>query len=152
MSDLAEEPTLVEGPGWAPHDLLDVRGGLFPLSVENHVIATIAKLPSGATTVTTLARYYSLHTFMATVAEERGLEGSDAIGLLRRAEIVVAGTTIAAGIGPGDERPHGYDTISRLWTLLVSFRSPTSRDDLAATQTTEVGPLLPTSAARTRPP
>ena len=44
-------------------------------------------------------------------AEERGLEGSDAIGLLRRAEIVVAGTTIAAGIGPGDERPHGYDTI-----------------------------------------
>lgn len=108
---LAEDPAAVEGPDWAPHDLLDVRGGLFPLSVETHFIATIAKLLPGTTTVTTLARYNSLHAYLATVAEDRGLDWDDAINLLRRCEIVVAGATILASPSPGDERPHGYDTI-----------------------------------------
>lgn len=108
---LAEDPAVIEGPDWAPHDLLDVRGGLFPLSVETHFIATIAKLLPGTTTVTTLARYYSLHAFLATVAEDRGLAWDDAIDLLRRCEIVAAGATIVAPPKPGDEKPHGYDTI-----------------------------------------
>lgn len=108
---LAEDPAVVEGPDWAPHDLLDVRGGLFPLSVETHFIATIAKLLPGTTTVTTLARYYSLHAYLATVAEDRGLDWDDAIDLLRRCEIVTAGATILAPPSPSDEHPHGYDTI-----------------------------------------
>lgn len=93
-----------------PHDLLDVRGGLFPLSVETHFIATVAKLLPGATTVTTLARYYSLHAYVASVAEDRALDAADAVTLLRRAEVVVAGATILA-LDPDDERPHGFDTI-----------------------------------------
>lgn len=108
---VAEDPAAVEGPDWAPHDLLDVRGGLFPLSVETHFIATIAKLLPGTTTVTTLARYYSLHAHLATVAEDHGLAWDDAIDLLRRCEIVVAGATIVASPRTGDEHPHGYDTI-----------------------------------------
>jgi hypothetical protein len=100
----------VEGPDWAPHDLLDVRGGLFPLSVETHFIATIAKLLPGTTTVTTLARYYSLHAYVATVAEDRHLDQEDATQLLRRCEVVVAGATIMV-LQPGEERPHAYDAI-----------------------------------------
>lgn len=102
--------TVVEGPDWVPHDLLDVRGGLFPLSVETHFIATIAKLLPGTTTVTTLARYYSLHAYLATVVEDRELAGPEALNLLRRCEVVTAGATIMALQGD-DERPHGYDAI-----------------------------------------
>lgn len=101
---------VIEGPDWVPHDLLDVRGGLFPLSVETHFIATIAKLLPGTTTVTTLARYYSLHAFVATVVEDRELASPEALDLLRRCEIVVAGATIVA-LQADDERPHGYDAI-----------------------------------------
>jgi hypothetical protein len=100
---------LVEGPGWVPHDLLDVRGGLFPLSVETHFIATIGKLLPGTTTVTTLARYYSLHAHVACVAADGDLEWEDAVQLLRRCEIVVAGATVLAP--NGSEFPHGYDAI-----------------------------------------
>lgn len=108
---IAGDSPVVEGPEWAPHDLLDVRGGLFPLSVETHFIATIAKLLPGTTTVTTLARYYSLHAYLATVAEDRGLAWDQAVDLLRRCEIVAAGATIVASPRPGDERPHGYETM-----------------------------------------
>jgi hypothetical protein len=110
MAALTAIPDFVEGPGWSPHDLLDVRGGLFPLSVETHFIATIGKLLPGTTTVTTLARYYSLHAYVACVASDADLPWEDAVQLLRRAEIVVAGATILA-LKNGDEFPHGYDTI-----------------------------------------
>lgn len=104
------DTAVLEGPDWVPHDLLDVRGGLFPLSVETHFIATIAKLLPGTTTVTTLARYYSLHAYLATVAEDRGLAGEAAVDLLRRCEVVVAGATIL-NLKPGGERPHAYDVV-----------------------------------------
>ncbi|MCW2750500.1 MAG: hypothetical protein JWR83_1610 [Aeromicrobium sp.] len=109
MSDEQSVESL-DGPGWVAHDLLDVRGGLFPLSVETHFIATVAKLLPGTTTVTTLARYYSLHAFVATVAQELGLDWQASVDLLRRCEIVVAGATILA-LEADDERPHGHDTI-----------------------------------------
>lgn len=49
-----------------------------------------ARLVPGATTVTTGARYYSLHGYVAHEAEHRGLDAAAALELLRRCEVVVA--------------------------------------------------------------
>ena len=63
-----EELVASEGPGWAPHSV-DVQGGRFPLSVEAHLLNMTASLVPGATTVTTSARYYTLHGAVALEAE-----------------------------------------------------------------------------------
>lgn len=77
------------GPAWSSHDL-EIRAGRFPLSVEGHLLNMTARLVPGATTVTTGARYYPLHGYVAHEAEKRGLDDAAALELLRRCEVVVA--------------------------------------------------------------
>lgn len=85
---------------------LDVVGGRFPLSVEAHLMAMTARLVPGATTVTTNARYYSLHGLVAVEAEERGLDSAEMTVLLRRCEVVFGAAAIVNGT-QGGPAPHG---------------------------------------------
>lgn len=79
-----DQPILAssDGPGWAPHSL-DVQGGRFPLSVEAHLMNMTAQLVPGATTVTTSARYFTLHGAVAVEAERRSLALPERLALLR---------------------------------------------------------------------
>lgn len=99
---------LIEGPGWAPHSL-DVHAGRFPLSVEAHLMNMTARLVPGATTVTTNARYYSLHGAVSLEAQRRGLSFDKTLELLRRSEVIVAGASVlhpdeVSGISHGHDR------------------------------------------------
>lgn len=98
-----------EGPGWAPHSL-DVQGGRFPLSVEAHLLNMTASLVPGATTVTTSARYYTLHGAIALEAERRQLETEERLELLRRCEVVMAAASI---VHPDSTAGtvHGFDAL-----------------------------------------
>lgn len=107
-----DELPLSEGPGWAPHSL-DVQGGRYPLAVEAHLLNMTASLVPGATTVTTSARYFTLHGAVALEAERRSLEATQRLELLRRCEVVMAAASI---VHPAPEAGtvHGYDRLMRL--------------------------------------
>lgn len=104
-------PTLITGPGWATRRL-DMRAGRFPLSVEGHLLRMTAALVPGVTTVTTLARSYTLHTLVGIAAEERDLDWSSTLKLLRRAEVVAAAATLRHTDPEHPTHPHGGDQIS----------------------------------------
>lgn len=95
---------VVLGPAWSSHDL-EIRAGRFPLSVEGHLMNMTARLVPGATTVTTGARYYTLHGFVARTAAERGLDDEETLGLLRRCEVVVAA---ASELHPAPDLPSSH--------------------------------------------
>ena len=97
------------GPAWSSHDL-EIRAGRFPLSVEGHLMNMTARLVPGATTVTTGARYYSLHGYVAHEAEQRGLDGAAALELLRRCEVVVAAVS-ETHPAPSLPAPHGAGVV-----------------------------------------
>ena len=99
----------VEGPAWSPSGL-DVAAGRYPLSVEQHVLRMVAVLVPGVTTVTLNSRYYALHALAGDEAVKRGLEGADALDLLRRMEVVIAGASLSHQ-HTGYFRPHGADVI-----------------------------------------
>jgi hypothetical protein len=69
-----------------------------------------ARLVPGATTVTTGARYYSLHGYVAQVAHERNLSDSASLELLRRCEIVVAAAS-EVHPDPGLPASHGAGVV-----------------------------------------
>lgn len=126
-----DQPVLAAsiGPGWAPHSL-DVQGGRFPLSVEAHLMNMTAQLVPGATTVTTSARYFTLHGAVAVEAERRSLALPERLALLRRCEVVMAAASIvhpsqAAGT------VHGSDAIMT--------KSGGASFDLAALATPKLG-------------
>jgi hypothetical protein len=100
-----------DGPGWAPHSL-DVQGGRFPLSVEAHLLNMTASLVPGATTVTTSARYYTLHGAVALEAERRQLEVEDRLELLRRCEVLMAAASIVHPSATAGT-VHGNDVLIR---------------------------------------
>lgn len=111
MADTLTEFEPSTGPGWAPHSL-DVQGGRFPLSVEAHLLNMTAALVPGATTVTTSARYYTLHGAVALEAERLALSDSERLDLLRRCEVVMAAASLvhpSASAGT----VHGGDAILR---------------------------------------
>jgi hypothetical protein len=97
------------GPDWAPHTL-DVKGGRFPLSVEAHLMNMTAQLVPGATTVTTSARYYTLHGAVAVEAERRSLALPERLDLLRRCEVIMAVASIVHQ-APGAGTVHGLEAI-----------------------------------------
>lgn len=68
------------------------------------------ELVPGATTVTTGARYYTLHAAVALEANRRGLTEEDRLSLLRRCEVVVG----AVSIMDADPRLPGAHGIERL--------------------------------------
>lgn len=81
--------TSIIGPAWA-----DTSGRpqtvLNPLRVQNHVTRMAAAFVPGVIATTTLARYYGLHPWLASVAEQEGLGRDAFIELVRRAEVAVA--------------------------------------------------------------
>jgi hypothetical protein len=99
-----------EGPNWAPRSLA-VQGGRFPLSVEAHLLNMTAALVPGATTVTTSARYFTLHGAVALEAERRQLDQPERLELLRRCEVVMAAASI---VHPSTSAGtvHGLDAIA----------------------------------------
>lgn len=99
----------VVGPFWG--GLESRHAGRYPLSVERHAIAQVARLLPGVTTVTPNARYFILHALVADEAQRRGLVAVEAQDLLRRAEVVLAGITLMHGAHPGLSAPHGADPI-----------------------------------------
>ena len=117
------------GPGWAPHSL-DVQGGRFPLSVEAHLMNMTAQLVPGATTVTTSARYFTLHGAVAVEAARRSLALPERLALLRRCEVVMAAASIVHP-SPAAGTVHGYDAIMT--------KSGGERFDLAALATPKLG-------------
>ncbi len=101
--------SMATGPFWGG---LDSRhSGRFPLSVERHALAQVARLLPGVTTGTNHARYYTLHALVADEARRRGLEAAKARELMRRAEVVMAAITLKHGEHPGMSAPHGADVI-----------------------------------------
>lgn len=105
--------TTVLGPAWA-----DTSGRaqtvLNPLRVQNHVTRMAATFVPGVIATTTLARYYGLHPWLATVANERDLGPDRFVELVRRVEVALAW---ASGHHAEHlaELPvaHGYDELQR---------------------------------------
>jgi hypothetical protein len=85
--------TVVRGPAWSRRGL-DVVGGRYPLRVERHVSRLVDGLLPGVITTTPHARSYALHTLVWAEAAERGLDQADAVDLMRRCEVVLAGVTL----------------------------------------------------------
>lgn len=102
------------GPAWT--DGASGRyPGRFPLAVERHAMAAVAHLLPGITTVTSHARYYSLHPLVFAEAARRGLDGDATRQLLRRAEVVMASVSLAhekVGHHAGFRGPHGAERLS----------------------------------------
>lgn len=99
----------VIGPFWG--GLESRHAGRYPLSVERHALAQVARLLPGVTTVTPHARYFTLHALVADEAHRSGLVAAEAQELLRRAEVVLAAITLTHGAHPGMSAPHGADAI-----------------------------------------
>jgi hypothetical protein len=83
--------------------------------VEAHLMQMTARLVPGITTVTTNARYFALHAFVAEVAASERLEWADAIDLLRRCEVVVAAATITHSVQNDSAAAHGAGKIAPTW-------------------------------------
>lgn len=100
---------LVRGPVWGGG--LDGRyPGRYPLSVERHVLRSVAELMPGVTTVTRNARYYSLHSYIAHYALARGLTEVESLEFLRRSETLMAAISVLhEGHHAWLPRPHGAD-------------------------------------------
>ena len=110
------EQTVVDGPVWCSPGL-DVRGGRYPLAVESPVLRMVDTLVPGVSTLTRLARYYSLYWALAGFAERRDLNADECKQLVRRTEVALGwlslgDTQSGAYDGPGDL--HGADRIRSL--------------------------------------
>lgn len=106
---------LILGPGWTDQGYTVVRGR-FPLAVERYVMAMVADLVPGVTTVTLNARYYSLHAWVALTAADEGLTDSQAVERLRRAEVVLGAVSarhleLSPATHAAFSQPHGYNRI-----------------------------------------
>lgn len=105
---------VVAGPEWSL-DGLQVAAGRFPLAVEQHILRMVALLVPGATTVTPHGRYYALHALAAVQAGQADLTPTEAMDLLRRMEVVMAGVSVLHEQHPDEHphwpRPHGADVI-----------------------------------------
>jgi hypothetical protein len=105
--------TTVLGPAWA-----DTSGRaqtvLNPLRVQNHVTRMAGTFVPGVIATTTLARYYGMHPWLATIAAEQNLNRDNFVALVRRAEVALAWAS-------GHHREHlselpvahGYDELHR---------------------------------------
>ena len=101
-----------EGPAWTEANS-GRYAGRFPLAVERHALRQVGRLMPGITSVTNHARYYTLHALVAAEADARDLPAEEARQLLRRAEVVLAGITLAHGSHAGYGAPHGGGAVER---------------------------------------
>src|SRR5438132_13383866 len=105
--------TVDRGPAWSETGLT-VASGRYPLRVERHLGRLVDGLLPGVISTTTHARSFALHTLVWAEAADRGLDQAEAIDLLRRCEVVLAGVTLQheshfAWI----PAPHGGDPIRK---------------------------------------
>jgi len=100
----------VAEPAWCAPGL-DSRVGRYPLAVEAPVMAMVDALVPGVSTLTRLARFYSLYWALAAFADERGLDVTECRTVLRRAEVGLAWVSLEH-----DERllAHGADRVKSL--------------------------------------
>lgn len=108
--------TTVEGPGWCSPGL-GVQGGRYPLAVESTLLRMVDTLVPGISTVSRLARYYSLYWALADFAECNDFDAAACKQLVRRSEVAIGWASIwepTSGThdGPGDM--HGADSIRSL--------------------------------------
>ncbi|OKH83303.1 hypothetical protein EB75_09955 [Mycobacterium sp. ST-F2] len=106
----------VEGPAWCAPGL-STRSGVYPLAVEQPVLAQVSLLVPGVTTLTTIARYFSFYWALADVAATRDLDATASRTLVRNAEVAMAWASAAqsqASETTGTQKMHGADTVSRL--------------------------------------
>lgn len=105
----------VIGPGWTAGNG-GRYAGRYPLAVERHAMSQVAHLLPGITTVTSHARYYTLHTAVFAEAAVRGLDNHDTRQLLRRSEVVVGAVSIAHDSSPehakGMRSAHGSERMA----------------------------------------
>lgn len=108
---------VVEGPGWCEPGL-DLRGGRYPLAVENSVLAMVDKLVPGVSTLTRIARYYSLYWALADFAAEYDLDAPSCRVVLRRAEVALAWASLVAPTTESREAEGAMHGADRVRTLL----------------------------------
>ncbi len=102
---------VVVGPSWTSRES-GRYSGRYPLAVERHALAQVARLLPGVTTVTPHARYYALHGLIAAETARRGLGAAEAQRLARRCEVVMGGiSTVHQDPHPGMSSAHGSDKI-----------------------------------------
>jgi hypothetical protein len=89
---MPDTPPLVDGPQWSTVSD-DSVAGRYPLRVESYVSGIVDRLLPGVTSVTTHARYFSLHPFIWDIAARRNLDLSETYELIRRCEVVIAGVS-----------------------------------------------------------
>jgi hypothetical protein len=100
----------IQGPNWVEPGL-DLRGGRYPLGVEAPVLGMVATLVPGVSTLSRIARYYSLYWALADSAGRGQLDADACLTVLRRAEVGLA----LASREAGDELPaHGVDQVTTL--------------------------------------
>ena len=85
--------TIIRGPAWSRPGL-DVVGGRYPLRVERHLGRLVDGLLPGVISTTPHARSFALHTLVWAEAADRGLDHAEAVALMRRCEVVLAGVTL----------------------------------------------------------
>ena len=102
--------TLV-GPAWSTKGL-EYAAGRYPLRVETHVLRLVNRLVPGVITTTTQARMYALHGLAWSEAHRREYEIAQALDLVRRCEVVVAGATLSHEQHLSRmPSPHGYEAV-----------------------------------------
>lgn len=89
---MLETKPLIDGPRWSAAGL-DTVAGRYPLRVESYVSGIVDHLLPGVTSVTTHARYFSLHPYVWEEATRRNLDVSGTHELIRRCEVVIAGVS-----------------------------------------------------------
>lgn len=108
----------VSDTAWADNGGFRPNAGQFPIQVERHLNAYVARHLPGVTTVTAGARYYSLHGLVAAVAGQQGLDEASTVALLRRCEVLLAYVTHRHASQPTHQSQtppgHGIDAILRL--------------------------------------
>ena len=93
-----------------PHD------SRYPLKVETAVQRAVTLLLPGVSTASEFIRYYALYAALAAFAEDRGLDGEACRELVRRSEVVLAGTSMLdeEELDSSVRRAHGVDGV-RPW-------------------------------------
>ena len=106
---------VVEGPGWSARGLVQ-HGSRYPLKVEGAVQRPVGLLLPGVSTASELVRYFALYAALAAYAGERDLDADGCRELVRRSEVIMAGTSVPDGGEPtdGSVTAHGADGV-RPW-------------------------------------
>jgi hypothetical protein len=109
----------VLGPAWAEPSQLAAQPR-YPLRVEGHVGRVVERLVRGVITTTFQARAYPLHALVWAEVSKRDLALDEALELMRRCEVVVAGISAAHQDAHVRDVPgaHGIDRVRASMTKL----------------------------------